>query len=292
MSLFMVFVDTQVFFLCGNNPPLAFSVCRAVLVQPPLTSQGFNSVWHLAVVTQGSLFCTKGVWLFAVTIEATRGLKGCGADWEMGHIICPWNVMWHNTTLGYLYVKVNISAWQFNKSRQGACQCGFILCAVKEVLWHRVAVGCRWDFVCVCRASVHKFNPHKAQASWTEKVFVWLVLFCALPAMSSGKLMVYHRKRDWWSEMCPISDHQKQLKCCTTEALAGRGNKTSWRVEGVLSCISVRGNTKPHIHSWGEFTMKAFDLHSSTWCYWYYCSVPNLSLKYLKTAFAFDQHLL
>lgn len=152
------------------------SVCRAVLVQPPLTSQGFISDWHFAVVTQGSLFYTQGVWLFAVTIKATRGLKGCRADWEMGHIICPWNILWHNMTLGYLYVKVNISAWQFNKSGQSACQCGFIVCAVKEVLWHRVAV---W-----CRASAHKFNPHKVQASWIEKVFVRLLLFCVLPAVA------------------------------------------------------------------------------------------------------------
>lgn len=36
------------------------SVCRAVLAQPPLTSQGFNSNWHFAVVTQGSLFYTQG----------------------------------------------------------------------------------------------------------------------------------------------------------------------------------------------------------------------------------------
>lgn len=97
-------------------------------------------------------------------------------------------------TLGYLYVKVNISVRQFNKSGQGACQCGFIVCEVKEVLWHRVAV---W-----CRASAHKFNPHKAQASWTKKVLVRLLLFCALPAVGRGELLTTecHRKRDCTSK--------------------------------------------------------------------------------------------
>lgn len=90
----------------------------------------------------------------AVTIEARRGLKGSRADWEMGHIICPWNIMWHNMTPGHLYVKVNISAWRFDKSGQGSCQCGFILTAEKEVLWHRVAEECvcgtLWVCVCEC----------------------------------------------------------------------------------------------------------------------------------------------
>lgn len=126
--------------------------------------------------------------------------------------------------LGYLYVKVNISAWQFNKSGQGACQCGFIVCAVKEVLWYRVAV---W-----CRASAHKFNPHKAQASWSEKVFVRLLLFCALPAVGRGKLLTTdcHRKRDF-----------------TSTKLSNRGpsekgySKTLWKDEDVVSCFSVWG---------------------------------------------------
>lgn len=75
--------------------------------------------------------------------------------------------------------------------RQGARQCGFIVCTVKEVLWHRVAV---W-----CRAPAYRFNPHKAQASWTEKVFVGLLLFCALPAVGRGKLLATqcHKKGDY-----------------------------------------------------------------------------------------------
>lgn len=115
-----------------------------MLIELTFISLGFNSEWHFTVVTQGSFFCSHGACLgVAVTIEARRGLKGCRADWEMGHIICPWNIMWHNMTPGHLYVKVNISAWRFDKRGQGSCQCGFILAAEKEVLWHRV-------YVCVC----------------------------------------------------------------------------------------------------------------------------------------------
>lgn len=57
-------------------------------------------------------------WFLVVAIEATRGLKSCRADWEIGHVICPWNIMWHNMTTGHLYVKVNISAWQLDMSGQ------------------------------------------------------------------------------------------------------------------------------------------------------------------------------
>lgn len=100
----------------------------------------------------------------------------------MGHIICPWNIMWHNMTPGHLYVKVNISAWQFDKSGQGSCQCGFILAAEKEVLWHRVVMKCVCGTlcVCVCRACVHKFNPHRHKSlglAWKGVVRLALLFF-------------------------------------------------------------------------------------------------------------------
>lgn len=90
-------------------------------------------------------------WFLGVAIEATRGLKSCRADWEIGHVICPWNIMWHNMTPGHLYVKVNISAWQLDKSGQGSRHCGFILACEQEVLWLRVAPEC----VAVCVELLH-----------------------------------------------------------------------------------------------------------------------------------------
>lgn len=131
-----------------------------MLVELTSISQGFNSV-ALRCGDTRIPFLQPWCLGVAVTIEATRGLKGCRADWEMGHIICPWNIMWHNMTPGHLYVKVNISAWRFDKSGQGSCQCGFILAAEKEVLWHRVAMECVGGTLCLYRASVHKFNPHR-----------------------------------------------------------------------------------------------------------------------------------
>lgn len=71
-------------------------------------------------------------WSLGVAIQATRGLKSCRADWEIEHIICPWNFMWHNMTPGHLYEKVNISAWQLDKSGQGSRQSGFILASEKK----------------------------------------------------------------------------------------------------------------------------------------------------------------
>lgn len=155
------------------------NLCTTVLPELTSISLGFNSEWHFSVVTRGSLFlqpCCLGV---AVTIEVTRGLKGCRADWEMGHIICPWNIMWHNMTLGHLYVKVNISAWRFDKSGQGSRQCGFIPAAEKEVSWHHVSMDCVGGTLCVYRASVHKFNPckHKSVGPVWKGVVRHVLLF-------------------------------------------------------------------------------------------------------------------
>lgn len=95
----------------------------------------------------------------------------------MGHIICPWNIMWHNMTPGHLYVKVNISAWQFDKSGQGYCQCGFILAAEKEVLWHRVVMKCVCGTLCVCVELVftNLIPIDTSHLVWPEKVLSGLL---------------------------------------------------------------------------------------------------------------------
>lgn len=95
----------------------------------------------------------------------------------MGHIICPWNIMWHNMTPGHLYVKVNISAWQFDKSGQGSCQCGFILAAEKEVLWHRVVMKCVCGTLCVCVELVftNLIPIDTSHLVWPEKVLSGLL---------------------------------------------------------------------------------------------------------------------
>lgn len=89
----------------------------AVLLEITSRSLWFNSGWHFTARTQASPFSAVMV-LGCCYIEATRGLKSCRADWEIGHVICPWNIMWHNMTPGHLYVKVNISAWQLDMSGQ------------------------------------------------------------------------------------------------------------------------------------------------------------------------------
>lgn len=167
-------------------PSLFPKTLCTVLVELTSISLGFNSEWHFTLVIQGSPFLQP--WCLGVAVT-TRGLKGCRVNWEMGHIICPWNIMWHNMTPRHLYVKVNILAWQLNKSWQGSCQCGFIPAAEKEVLWHRVAIECVGGTLYVCRASVHKFNPHghKSVGSGWKGIVSFVLLLKTFPAESTDR---------------------------------------------------------------------------------------------------------
>lgn len=121
----------------------------------------------------------------------------------MGHIICPWNIMWHNMTPGHLYVKVNISAWQFDKSGQGSCQCGFILAAEKEVLWHRVVMKCVCGTLCVCVELVftNLIPIDTSHLVWPEKVLSGL-LSCLFffPIESMDRLLIteLHKNSFLW----------------------------------------------------------------------------------------------
>lgn len=94
-----------------------------------------------------------------------EGLKNCRLDWEMGHIICPWNILWHNMSLGHFYVKVNMSPWRLDKSGQAGCQFGFLFTAEKrKVLQHRLEMKCACGTFCASLCIehlVHKCNPHR-----------------------------------------------------------------------------------------------------------------------------------
>lgn len=84
----------------------------SLLLDPwDLIQGGISLRWHKVLLFLQS-------WFLGVATETTRGLKSYKADWEIGRIICPWNIMWHNMTPGHLYVKVNISAWQLDTSGQ------------------------------------------------------------------------------------------------------------------------------------------------------------------------------
>lgn len=116
-----------------EKPCLCMLRCLRLPLDPcGLIQGGISLQWHKVPLFLQSWFL----------VVAIRGLKNCKADWEIGHVICPWNIMWHNMTPGHLYVKGNISAWQLDKSGQGSRLCGFILASEKEVLWLCVAPEC------------------------------------------------------------------------------------------------------------------------------------------------------
>lgn len=135
-SVITTFQGCLMFVTFPPKKPCVVQCCLRLPSDPCALIRGDISLqWHEVLLFLQS-------WFLGAAIEATRGLKGCRADWEMGHVICPWNILWHNMTPGHLYVKVNISAWQLDKSGKGSRQCGFILVSEKEALWLCVAPEC------------------------------------------------------------------------------------------------------------------------------------------------------
>lgn len=155
-----------------------FQGCRA-----DQASFYISDIWFRAALHSGDT-CLSPSPISGCCFAYRGGLRAPGWLEKLGHIVCPWNVTWHNMTPGLLYVKVNISAWRLDKSEHGSCQCGFLLTAEKEVLQNCAAMSCVYGTLCVCmrvcRASGHKFNPHRVGSLgpvWKDVVRVVLLFF-------------------------------------------------------------------------------------------------------------------